>query len=217
MYKLNKNALFTVMFSLSISFVGFGQFTKAGDNEKTKHAKDGKNVEGRQDDVSSVFISPLLGQSQNDRNNPLFENIANSKTHVIISEGIAASDIKDKLNDEDGDKYTVFAPRDKSFNELPEGQLAELTASGNEDKLDDLIKNHIVKGEYTLAKIQSLMSSNKGRAELKTLSGMRIFILKRGSRYAVVDEAGNKSYILVRDFRSRNGVIHDMSDVLQNK
>ena len=217
MYKLNKNSLFTVMLSLCISFVGFAQVTQKEKNQKTKQSKDGKDSFSLMDKETGTMNSILLGHGRNDRNDPLFENIANSKLHVIVSEGIAASDLKVELNNVNSKKYTIFAPRDKSFNEFPEGRLAALTAKGNEDELDDLIKNHVVEGEYTLAKIQSLMAGGKGKAELKTLSGLKILILKRGNRYALVDEQGNKSYILAKDYLSRNGVVHDISDVLQKK
>ncbi|RMB57660.1 fasciclin domain-containing protein [Dokdonia sinensis] len=217
MNTLKKKYVFTILLSVCITFVGFGQLTDKEIRKRKEAAKEKKGSFNIFDKETGTLNLNTLGSARVDRNDPLLENITKSKLHVIISEGLVASDLKEELLNIDSEKYTIFAPRDESFRQLPDGRLGELTSKGNEEELDDLIKNHVVKGEYTLEKIISLINGGNGRAEFKTLSGLKILILKRGNRYAIVDAQGNKSYILAKDFLSRNGVIHDISAVLQKK
>lgn len=148
----------------------------------------------------------------------VLSNLTRSKLHVTLSEAIVANEeYKEKLDGVDTGAYTIFAPRDEAFAALPEGALAEMMEEGNEDKLKAFAGNHIVKGNYTLDKMIEMIEEGKGRAEVKTLSGLRLYFFKRGAKYVVVDEIGTKSYITVSDAISANGVIHDVDKVLQAK
>lgn len=155
-----------------------------------------------------VFVNPRA---------TVLGNLTRSKLHVTISEAIVTTEYKESLDGEGTAVYTVFAPRDESFAALPEGALAEMMEEGNEDKLKAFTGNHIVKGNYTLANIVKAIEDGKGRGEVTTLSGMRLYFFKRGSKFLVVDEQGTKSYITVSDAVSVNGVIHDIDKVLQAK
>lgn len=155
-----------------------------------------------------VFVNPRA---------TVLGNLTRSKLHVTISEAIVTTEYKEVLDGEGTGAYTVFAPRDESFAALPEGALAQMMEEGNEDALKAFAGNHIVKGNYTLANIIKAIEDGKGRGEVTTLSGMRLYFFSRGAKYMVVDELGTKSYITVSDAVSLNGVIHDINKVLQTK
>lgn len=155
-----------------------------------------------------VFVNPRA---------TVLGNLTRSKLHVTISEAIVTTEYKEVLDGEGNGAYTVFAPRDASFANLPEGALAEMMEEGNEDQLKAFAGNHIVKGNYTLANIITAIEDGKGRGEVTTLSGMRLYFFKRGAKYMVVDPIGTKSYITNPDAVSLNGVIHDIDKVLLAK
>lgn len=158
--------------------------------------------------MGQIFINPRA---------TVLSNLTRSKLHVTISEAIVTTEYKEGLDGEGTTVYTVFAPRDESFAALPDGALAEMMEEGNEDKLKAFAGNHIVKGNYTVANIDKAIEDGKGRGEVTTLSGMRLYFFKRGRKHLVVDEQGTKSYIMVSDAVSANGVIHDVDKVLLAK
>jgi uncharacterized surface protein with fasciclin (FAS1) repeats len=51
-----------------------------------------------------------------------------------------------------GGPYTVFAPTDQAFEQLPEGALDELMKEENRDQLETLLQYHVVEGDELMAK-----------------------------------------------------------------
>lgn len=72
--------------------------------------------------------------------------------------------------------YTIFAPTNAAFAALPKGRLNKLLASPK--ALASLLQNHVVAGNYTLAKLESLPAT-------LTLSG----------RYVDVKSCMNKAMV----------------------
>ena len=87
--------------------------------------------------------------------------------------------------------YTVFAPTDEAFRELPEGALQELLA--DEGHLTEVLKMHVVPGRVSSVKILE-------SRELKTASGKTV---------STVDIRVKKA-----DIPARNGVIHVVERVI---
>lgn len=159
----------------------------------------------------------IFGQVYVNPRATVLANLTRSKLHVNISEAIVTTEFKEVLDGEGTGVYTIFAPRDESFAALEEGALAEMMEEGNEEDLKAFAGNHIVKGNYTMANFIKAIEDGKGRGEVTTLSGMRLYFFKRGPKYMVVDEIGTKCYITNPDAISVNGVIHDIDNVLQAK
>jgi uncharacterized surface protein with fasciclin (FAS1) repeats len=87
--------------------------------------------------------------------------------------------------------YTLFAPTDAAFDELPEGALDELL--GDKAKLTALLKYHLVLGRISAAEILSSKT-------LETASGQAL----------PTDGLG----VVRADVRARNGVIHVVDKVV---
>ena len=95
--------------------------------------------------------------------------------------------------------FTVFAPSDSAFAKLPEGTCEDLL----EDlpKLTNILKYHVVDGEYMSSDIGSMRT-------LRSLQGQDLTISTMGGPH--VDEAR----IVNADIRAENGVIHVIDTVL---
>lgn len=87
--------------------------------------------------------------------------------------------------------YTLFAPTDATFQKLPEGALRELLS--DKAKLTAVLKNHVVTGRVTAAKILE-------SREVKTAGGEQL-------PTADLD-------VIRADIPARNGIIHVIDKVI---
>jgi uncharacterized surface protein with fasciclin (FAS1) repeats len=70
-----------------------------------------------------------------------------------------------------GGPYTVFAPTDQAFEQLPQGALDELMKEENRDQLETLLQYHVLEGEELMAKDVAGKQS-----EVDTLAGERLSV-----------------------------------------
>ena len=96
--------------------------------------------------------------------------------------------------------YTVFAPTDAAFNQVPKQTLNSLLR--NKAKLRAVLLYHVVAGEVTAAKVVRLSSA-------KTANGQKVRIRVAGSSVFVNDAKVTKP-----DVMASNGVIHVVNRVL---
>ncbi|UCE82715.1 MAG: fasciclin domain-containing protein [Deltaproteobacteria bacterium] len=97
--------------------------------------------------------------------------------------------------------YTVFAPTDEAFAQLPEGTLADLLKPENKAKLQKILTYHVVSGTLMAADVTKLNSA-------KTLEGQMITI--DTSDGVKVDDAN----VVKTDILASNGVIHVIDRVI---
>lgn len=98
--------------------------------------------------------------------------------------------------------FTVFAPTDTAFKNLPEGTLESLLKPANKKKLAQILKYHVVSG-----RVYSEDALAAGKA--KTLLGPKIKISSSGKAAKV-----NKAQLVATDIDAANGVIHVIDSVL---
>jgi len=98
--------------------------------------------------------------------------------------------------------YTLFAPDDAAFADLPEGRLEELLAEPSGD-LAKIVQYHVVPGIVTVADMTD-------GEELQTLEGSTITLTIDGNSMFV-----NDAKVVEPDIKASNGVIHVIDAVLQ--
>ncbi|MCD8485337.1 MAG: fasciclin domain-containing protein [Desertifilum sp.] len=96
--------------------------------------------------------------------------------------------------------YTVFAPTDEAFAELPEGLLERLLLPENREILQQILAYHVVQGE--------IPSSEITPGTIDTLFG-GIAVDVDGDR-AIVNDAS----VIQADIQATNGIIHAINRVL---
>ena len=121
---------------------------------------------------------------------------SNLKTLVAA---IEAADLTDTLMN--GGPFTVFAPTDEAFAQLPEGTLDNLLEPENKEQLVEILTYHVVPGKVMAAEVLKLRSA-------PTVNVKEISIdIDDGIR---VDKAKiTRFYIL-----AKNGVIHTIDKVI---
>jgi len=99
--------------------------------------------------------------------------------------------------------FTVFAPTNDAFDDLPEGTLEELLQEENQDQLADILSYHVVSGEVTSADVADLESA-------ATVQGEDIQIEVDDDGNVMINDANVTEVDLMGD----NGVIHVIDAVL---
>ena len=79
----------------------------------------------------------------------LLEEVKDSDQLSTFAKAVEAAGLEDTL-ESDG-PYTIFAPTDDAFDELPDGVVDALMGDDNKDQLEKLLKAHIVEGEKLAA------------------------------------------------------------------
>lgn len=105
-------------------------------------------------------------------NNPMLTTL----TSAVSGELNPEVDLVDTLN---GDEFTVLAPIDDAFDEIPEEDLDEL--AGDADALTEVLTYHVIPGQ---------MSPDEVAGEHETVSGATVTISGEGEDLMFDDEAG---------------------------
>ncbi len=98
--------------------------------------------------------------------------------------------------------FTVFAPTDKAFAQLPEGTLESLLKPENLKQLQSILKYHVVSGKVEARDVVKLSSA-------KTLQGNKVSI-KTDDGKVMIDNAN----VIKTDIQCSNGVIHVIDQVI---
>lgn len=99
------------------------------------------------------------------------------------------------------DQYTLFAPTDEAFRQLPHGTLEQLIDPANREKLAAMVNYHVVLGRKTIMDVGEWEAA-------PTLQGQAAPIAIVGSQLSI-----DGAQITRPDIMARNGVIHGIDKV----
>lgn len=100
---------------------------------------------------------------------------------------------------ESGGPFTVFAPTDAAFNELPDGTLEGLS----QDELAQILTFHVVEGEIFSGDLQASQ-------DVETVQGEQLLVTSEGGTVTV----NGSSVVATADVEASNGVIYVVDEVL---
>lgn len=108
--------------------------------------------------------------------------------------------------------YTVFAPDNVIFRNMPSNQLDSLTGPAN---LTTLIKAHIVKGKITSADIIKRLAAGKDKTTLTNLLGQPLRLSRtKGNKLLLTDIKGNQVHFLAFDIKDPHAVVFGIDNIL---
>ncbi len=150
-------------------------------------------------DTSGVMNPMIDGQAML-AGATIYGNVAKSPEHARFAAALDQAGLKAALNGA-GD-YTVFAPTDRAFAELPASRKA---ATGY----------LVVKGRWDSQALLARINEDGGRTRLTTLNGHRIVAMMNGpTNIALMDETGATANIAIYDIYQSNGVMQVIDRVL---
>ena len=113
--------------------------------------------------------------------------------------------------------YTVFAPTDHAFSELKKGMLDDLTKPENKEMLVGVLQYHVIAGKMRSEDLGKAIDAGKGKAELTTVKGDKLTIMRDGDQIVIRDGKGKKAQIVLGNIDASNGIIHKVNKVLMSK
>ncbi len=137
--------------------------------------------------------------------------VSNDNFSTLVA-AVQAADLVDALSS-DG-PFTVFAPTNDAFNNLPDGTLSTLLQPENQETLQSILTYHVVAGQFMSEDVVQAINGNGGQFTVETLQGGELTLkLWEGNVY-VKDTNGNKAQIIITDVETSNGVIHAIDNVV---
>ncbi|MFN3754152.1 fasciclin domain-containing protein [Flavobacterium sp.] len=145
----------------------------------------------------------------------IVENAVNSKDHTTLVAAVKAADLVETLQSKG--PFTVFAPTNEAFANLPKGTVETLLKPENKKLLQTILTYHVVAGKMSAADIATAIKKGNGKATLKTVSGGTLTAWTKGSEVYLTDENGNSAKVTIADVNQSNGVIHVIDAVVTPK
>ncbi|HSE42735.1 MAG TPA: fasciclin domain-containing protein [Acidobacteriota bacterium] len=143
----------------------------------------------------------------------IIDNAVNSKDHTTLVAAVKAGDLVQTLKGKG--PFTVFAPTNDAFENLPAGTVETLLKPENKSMLVKILTYHVLAGAYDYEALKKAIKAASGMAELKTVSGGKLTAMMNGDHNIVLrDEKGNISTISTYDVYQSNGVIHVINSVI---
>ena len=156
--------------------------------------------------------NPMVGGAAMYPTKTIVDNAMNSADHTTLVAAVKAAGLVDTLNGKG--PFTVFAPTNAAFEQLPAGTVDDLLKPENKSMLTKVLTYHVVAGKYDSKALASLIAKGKGKAQLKTVSGGILWAMMDGSNIVLRDEKGGTSTVTTADVYQSNGVIHVVNMVL---
>ena len=150
--------------------------------------------------VLVLFSFGLMGCDSNDDDDPDIVQVAIDNGFTTLVSAVEAADLVSTLQG-DG-PFTVFAPTDAAFNNLPAGTLESLLLPENQSTLSSILTYHVIADEVTAEEVVTLTSA-------PTVQGENITIRVEGGTVFV-----NDAQVTTTDVEASNGIIHVIDTVL---
>lgn len=143
----------------------------------------------------------------------IVSNAINSEDHTTLVAAVKAAGLVETLQGEG--PFTVFAPVNDAFENLPEGTVETLLKPENKDQLTGVLTYHVVAGKFDAKTILAAIKKGNGAATLTTVNGEKLTAMMNGPMNVVVKDAnGNVANVSTYDVMQANGVIHVIDTVL---
>lgn len=139
--------------------------------------------------------------SENDmRSEDLVQVVLSREDLSMLATALEAAGLAESLAGEG--PYTVFAPTNEAFEQLPEGTLDQLLMPENRNQLAAILTYHVVPNAALAAGVKSM-------DETSTLFGEPVSVSTSGDQVMV-----NDANVTETDIQASNGVIHVIDTVL---
>ncbi len=146
-----------------------------------------------------VFTAQKKSQKERPQLN-LLETASSTGKFTALVNAVAASGLIDVLVGHQD--YTILAPTDQAFRNLPASDIEALLKVENRAKLKEILTYHVIKGRITAEELAEKSSAI-------TLNGAKVTIASNKKGLAI-----NEATVLQADIRCTNGVIHVIDRVL---
>ena len=143
--------------------------------------------------------SPQAGQLAQATQSTIADLVSEQAQFSTLARALEAADLAQTLSGEG--PYTVFAPTNQAFEQLPDGALEQLLKPENRAMLQQLLEHHVVSGELPASELEP------GRVEA-LLGELAVEVADDGS--VTVGRAN----VVQPDVQASNGIVHAVDRLL---
>lgn len=166
-------------------------------------------------DVVTASGNPTVGGAEMLPTRNIVENASASPIHKQLVAAVKQAGLVETLSGPG--PFTVFAPTDEGFAQIPAVTRDGWMRPAQKDVLAGVLKYHVVPGKLTIADIEAKIAEGKGSATLKTADGQDLTATKSDGAILLTSASGNKALVTQGDVAQSNGVIHVVDAVLLPK
>ena len=146
----------------------------------------------------------------------IVDNAVNSKEHTTLVAAVKAAGLVETLKSKG--PFTVFAPVNDAFENLPAGTVDNLLKPENKASLSGVLTYHVIPGKLDFSALSGMIKKGNGKAMVKTVQGQDLTFMMNGPHNIMVgDASGNWANISTYDVYQSNGVINVIDKVLLPK
>lgn len=150
--------------------------------------------------LAALTFSPAFAYEKSDKPKENIVQVASGAgSFNTLVAAVTAAGLAETLSG-DG-PFTVFAPTDDAFAQLPAGTVENLLKPENKDQLVAILTYHVVPAEVKAADVQT--------GEAPTVNGAKLQLNKSEAGVKV-----NNANVTAADVQASNGVIHVIDTVL---
>ncbi len=157
----------------------------------------------------AVFAFTLTASAQT---KDVVDIAISSKDHTTLVAAVKAADLVTTLKGKG--PFTVFAPTNTAFGNLPKGTVENLLKPEQKKALTGILTYHVVAGNLDAATVVAAIKEGKGKAVLTTVNGEKLTASLDGKKVILTDAKGGKATVTATDLKGSNGVIHVIDAVL---
>ena len=159
--------------------------------------------------------NPMVGGAPMYAEKNIVENAVNSKDHTTLVAAVKAAGLVETL--QGAGPFTVFAPVNAAFEELPDGTVENLLKPENKEMLTKVLTCHVVAVDAMSDAIGKMIADDGGTHPVKTVGGCTLQAKMDGDKITLTDENGGVATVTIADVDQSNGVNHVIDKVLLPK
>ncbi len=191
----NNKSMIAVIVAVLVVIGGIGFYAMSGDDEKSTETTTSQT---EQNDTANQT------EQAAPTSNIVELAVATPDLSTLVT-AVTKAELVDTLSGEG--PFTVFAPTNAAFSNLPAGTLDTLLLPENKTKLQAVLTYHVVAGK--------VMSSDLSNGQVvKTVQGNNLTVEIMDGKVMLVDATGAKAEVVTADVEAKNGVVHIINSVV---
>lgn len=142
------------------------------------------------------------GNTSNQSLGALLQQASSAGSYRTLARIIQETGVGGTLQSQGGN-YTILAPTDEAFNQLPAGTLDRLLRPENRSLLGRILAYHVIPGRITSGQIRTGSVTTLGGGIAMRVASGRVIV--------------NDGSVIQPDIQAANGVVHGISRVLMSR
>jgi uncharacterized surface protein with fasciclin (FAS1) repeats len=210
-------------FLIALLFVGAFTFTSCKETEneaeemETEMEQEANEMESDMEEEMDEADddAPMVGGAKMYADKTIVQNASQAGNLTTLVSAVKAAELVETLSGEG--PFTVFAPTNTAFENLPDGTLDTVLKPENKEMLQGILTYHVVSGNVMAEDLKKMITSNNGTATVKTVAGGELKAMIKNGKVMIQDANGGTATVTNANVKQSNGVVHVVDAVLLPK